>query len=99
MKIFLRFLLVTLLMALGMAFISCTVRDHRLTDYGKHSREFFARQHVFSEGAVETPSGLDSEEAAAIHGSYRQSLAGGKGRQSARDDSAKVLLLREGKKK
>lgn len=99
MKIFLRFTLTFLLVALSMALFSCTARDHQLTDYGKHSRAFFARQHVFSEGAVATPSGLDSEEAAAIHGSYRQSLAGGKGQQAAKDESARVLLLREGKKK
>lgn len=83
------------LVLLGMQGALCTGCDReRMADtYGRSSREFFARQHVYAQSTQGSPQGLDSEESALIQSRYRQSL-GDESRQDG-EASSKVLLLPE----
>jgi hypothetical protein len=64
-------------------------------DYGKEVHEFYAKQRAYAHATGEAPTGLDSEEAAGIHGSYRKSIAGNTA--APEDSNSRVLLLRDPK--
>jgi hypothetical protein len=67
-----------------------------MTDtYGRSSRAFFAKQHVYAQASTGAPTGLDSEESALIQTHYRKSIAGSSGDSSSMEPSSRVLLLRE----
>jgi len=70
---------------------ACSSREHLRDDYGEHVRLFQSKQRVYLQATVGGPSGLDSEEAAAIHKGYRTSL-GGKAAAPA-TGSNRVLML------
>lgn len=74
----------------------CASREHMSEDYGRKSRVFFARQHVHNAPATGSPAGLDSEEAALIQASYRESL-GAPPAPAANASSSRVLVLEEPK--
>jgi hypothetical protein len=73
---------------------ACGSREHMNDDFGKRSRLFLAKQHVYAQAATGSPSGVDSEEAALIQGNYRKAL-GGEEQQEKQDAPSRVLLLRE----
>lgn len=74
-------------------FFGCGPREHIRGDFGAATHAFFQRQKIFAEAAQGAPRGLDSEEAALIHGTYRKQL-GGK-TEAPKEPSTKVLLLEE----
>lgn len=76
--------------------LSCASREHMSENYGKQSRTFFARQHVHTAATTGSPAGLDSEEAALIQTSYRQTL-GAPSAPTPSTNSSRVLLLEEAK--
>lgn len=67
-------------------------REHLGDNYGKQSREIFARQHVYASAAEGSPKGLDSEESALIQNNYKKSL-GGQGQSSNNNTNSNVILL------
>lgn len=69
----------------------CARQQHIRKDFGVKTHEFFRRQQAPSKKA---PVGLDSEEAALIHKSYRMSLGNPSG-QATRDKGSQVLLVQE----
>lgn len=71
---------------------ACADREHIRDDYGQRVRTFPAMQRVYAQAAVGTPTGLDSEESAVIHKSYRAGLSGKAGGGGAREGS-RVLIL------
>ena len=75
----------------------CPSREHMRDDYGQKTRAFFAAQHVYADAARDQPTGLDSEESALIHGTYRKNL-GGQAKGEKKDSSARVLIVEESKK-
>ena len=77
-----------------LALAGCANREHMSEDYGRKTRTFFARQHVNQTPAQGSPAGLDSEEAALIQASYRESLGAPKA-ASPSDSTSRVLLLEE----
>lgn len=79
---------------LGLA--GCANREHMSEDYGRKSRVFFARQHVHDKATAGSPSGLDSEEAALIQTSYRESL-GAEQASPSENSNSRVLLIEEPK--
>jgi len=81
--------------ALLVSLVGCANREHMRDDYGKEVREFYAKQRVYAQAVPEPPTGLDSEEAAGIHASYRKSIAGSTAAPA--DANARVLMLREPK--
>jgi hypothetical protein len=80
----------------ALALAACANREHMSEDYGRKSRVFFARQHVHDKATAGSPSGLDSEEAALIQASYRESLGAEQASPSA-SSSSRVLLIEEPK--
>lgn len=70
----------------------CARREHIRPDHGETSRQWHEAQRAATE--VGPASGLDSEEAAAIHESYRRVLTGDA--PDTRDDS-EILILEEGR--
>src|SRR6185503_7214964 len=70
---------------------ACADREHIRDDYGQHVRAFQNRQRVYAQAATGTPTGLDSEESAVIHKSYRSGLSGKSGGEAR--DSSRVLIL------
>jgi hypothetical protein len=62
-------------------------------NYGTSTRTFFAKQRVYFDPSEETPTGLDSEEAALVHAAYRKSM--GDDKRTAKDPASRVLLLQE----
>ena len=72
----------------------CASREHMSEDYGRQTREFFAKQRVHPTPAEGSPGGLDSEEAAAVRDRYKQSMEPEKNRGQT-DMSSQVLLLQE----
>jgi hypothetical protein len=85
--------LASILCALSSFGSACADREHIRDDYGQHVRAFQTRQRVYGRAATGTPNGLDSEESAAIHKSYRSGLSGASA-GGARDGS-RVLILGE----
>jgi hypothetical protein len=81
--------LVTLLVPLA----ACGGHPHLHESYGRSNQAAFAAQRIDPQPAQGSPAGLDSEEAALIHGSYRHTL--GAPRSKAAEPSAKVLLIEE----
>lgn len=77
------------------ALLAACDREHMSDQHGRRSREFFARQHVYADATAGSPKGLDSEEAALIQRSYRESL-GAEERSAPGADASQVLLLQEG---
>jgi hypothetical protein len=73
---------------------ACASREHINEDYGKRSRLFFAKQHVYAKAATGSPSGVDSEEAELIQGNYRKALGGEPQEAQDKDAPSRVLLLR-----
>ena len=74
----------------------CASREHLDSNFGIRTRAFLAKQRVYPTAAVENPKGLDSEEAAIIHGNYRTQL-GSKECDTPNAASSRVLVLEEGK--
>ena len=72
---------------------ACADREHIRDDYGQRVRAFQAKQRVYARAASGSLNGLDSEESAAIHKSYRSGLSGASA-GGGRDDS-RVLILGE----
>jgi hypothetical protein len=75
----------------------CPSREHIREDYGQKTRGFFAAQHVHEDADTDQPTGLDSEEAAAIHGRYRKDI-GGTARDLSQDSPSRVLIVQEDEK-
>jgi hypothetical protein len=69
----------------------CGRREHMREDFGVYTREAFRRQSQ-SKNAKSAVGGLDSEEAALIHLSYRRTL-GDKTVSSQKEEPAQILLL------
>jgi hypothetical protein len=91
-----RGLLVSLITgALLLPLLGCASREHMRDSYGRSSRAFFAKQHVYAKAATGSAGGLDSEEAALIQARYHKSLAGSAADSSSMEPSSRVLLLRE----
>jgi hypothetical protein len=63
-----------LLLATGLAAGACS-RAHLTTTHGRAYHEIFAAQGASPEHKPKSVSGLDSQEAAIISGSYRKALA------------------------
>ncbi|MFT3926086.1 MAG: hypothetical protein QM778_26315 [Myxococcales bacterium] len=76
------------------AWLAGCQREHMSDNYGRRSREFNARQHVYAEASQGSPRGLDSEEASLIHQSYRESL-GAEEQSAPAPEPSKVLLLQD----
>lgn len=76
--------------------LGCAPREHLRKDWGRSVHARFAKQQVFLEPAEGMATGLDSEEAAMINASYRQSMAGG---QAAAQPQQQVLILETSKQK
>ena len=73
----------------------CANREHIRDDYGLHTREFQQKQRVHAQASPRGTGGLDSEEAAVIHGSYHKQMGGA---APANDQkSQQVLILGEPK--
>ena len=68
----------------------CSRREHIRADYGEPSRAWFHAQALATER--EQATGLDSEEAAMIHRSYRSALGRDGGRAQ---DQSQVLIIEE----
>lgn len=68
---------------------ACANREHIRDDFGVKSRTFLQRQHVHAEASTDSPTGLNSEEAALIQASYRESMGGGAA--PAEDDQVLVI--------
>jgi uncharacterized lipoprotein NlpE involved in copper resistance len=81
--------------AVAVSLLGCANREHMSDTYGRSSRAFFAKQHVYAQAAPGAPTGLDSEESALIQARYRKSLTGSSGDASSMEPSSRVLLLRE----
>jgi hypothetical protein len=90
-----RFLLCLAVFALA-SLLGCASREHMGDSYGRSSRAFFAKQHVYAQATTGSTSGLDSEESALIQTRYRKSIAGPSADSSSMEPSSRVLLLREG---
>ncbi|MFH1130745.1 MAG: hypothetical protein V1754_05380 [Pseudomonadota bacterium] len=80
------------LMVFGM--FGCRSREHLRADFAKSNRENFSRQRIHKEAAKESPIGLDSEEAAIVHKTYRKQI-GGESAAEPKDSPTRVLLLQE----
>jgi hypothetical protein len=70
--------------------------EHLGPNYGVRTRAFFAKQRVHPTAARDNPSGLDSEESALIHASYRKNM-GGKGTAEPKESPSRVLIVEENK--
>lgn len=75
--------------------LACGPRLHIGEDFGKASQEFYRRQAVHEMAAKEAPSGLDSEEAAIVHGNYQRKMSGTAA--PAPGAQSQVLILEEPK--
>jgi hypothetical protein len=72
---------------------ACANREHIRDDFGVKTRTFLTKQHVHAEAATDSPTGLDSEEAALIQSSYRNKLGG----DARPGESDQVLVIEEPK--
>lgn len=80
-----------LVLVLGAA-AACARRAHTRSDFGVQNKAFFDRQaEAAGRGSAQ---GLDSEEAAAIHQRYRDTI-GKPGTTSRNDPGSSVLILQE----
>ena len=80
--------------ALALSAVACADREHIRDDYGEHVRLFQSKQRVYAQATSGGPTGLDSEEAAAIPKSYRTSL--GVKSSGAAPAGSRVLMLGDG---
>lgn len=81
--------------AIGAAALGCSRKEHIREDFGVQTREFFDRQARSAEDGQ--TQGLDSEEAALIHQSYRGTMGGqAASRQTRGDPASSVLILEDG---
>ncbi|MBN2526279.1 MAG: hypothetical protein JXR76_07790 [Deltaproteobacteria bacterium] len=76
----------------------CTSRQHMDLNYGHSNAAALASQRVYPGSSSAQPNGLDSEEAAIVHDSYRRSI-GKKGSSKGSSEPARVLLIEDDKKK
>lgn len=83
-----------LMLLIGGALSGCGARVHIHPDFGRASHGYWVKQRLFAEAEKGSPRGLDSEEAAIIHASYRKQHGGA---AQERDSASKVLLLQEDK--
>ncbi|MGD8860487.1 MAG: hypothetical protein PVI30_10795 [Myxococcales bacterium] len=72
----------------------CANREHIRDDFGERTHKWYGAQRAHATATAEPPSGLDSEEAAMIHGQYRKDLGGGEADVS---EKQQVLILNEQK--
>ena len=70
--------------------------EHLAPNFGVKTRTFFAKQRVYPAAAESNPSGLDSEESALIHASYRKDM-GGSGKAEPKESPSRVLIVQENK--
>ena len=73
---------------------ACANREHIRDDFGLKARTFLQKQHVHAEAAIDAPTGLDSEEASLIQGTYRKDMGGGEGKG---DESSDVMIIEKPK--
>ena len=76
--------------------MGCANREHIRDDFGERTRAFLGKQRVYPTAAADSPGGLDSEEAALIHGAYRESMGGN---NAPVQKSERVLVLEQPKEK
>jgi hypothetical protein len=81
---------------LAVAMMGCANREHIRDDFGERTRMFLAKQRVYPTAAVDSPGGLDSEEASLIHGAYRKSMGGASSKPVQK--SERVLVLEQPQK-
>lgn len=67
----------------------CADRANIRDDFGVKVRAFYVKQRVHDTAALDSPTGLDSEEAALIQDKYRKSM----GAKSAPPQDQQVLVL------
>ena len=83
----------TVACGLGLSVLSaCGSRQHMSEGYGEQSHRFFVKQRVNANATQGSPSGLDSEEAALIQSSYKNSLGH---ERAPTEASSRVMLLQE----
>jgi hypothetical protein len=76
--------------------LGCGDRSHMSDGYGRSSRAFFAKQHVYAQASTGAPVGLDSEESSMIQARYKKTISGGSGSGSGQaEESSRVLLLQD----
>lgn len=63
----------------GLVGAGCADRTHIRDDFGERVYGFYLAQRVHEHAAVDSPSGLDAEEAGIIQAKYRKSMGGGSG--------------------
>jgi len=63
--------------SLGLTLGGCADRTQIRDEYGQSVRAFYVAQRVHDDAALESPTGLDSEEAALIQQQYRAGMGGG----------------------
>jgi hypothetical protein len=74
----------------------CASREHIRPDHGEKTRAFLAKQRVHPEAAREHPRGLDSEESAIIHATYRKNLGGTS--KTDKKSPSRVLIVEDDKR-
>jgi hypothetical protein len=94
---FLHLFIVAALASASMLAGGCASREHIDPNYGVRTRTFYERQRVYSQASRDNPQGLDSEEAAIIHGTYRKKL-GGEKKSEEKESPSRVLILDDNKK-
>lgn len=84
-----------LMLIVGGALSGCGARLHIHPDHGRASYGYWIQQRLYAEAEKGSPRGLDSEEAAIIHASYRKQH--GAAPAEAKHSASRVLLLQEDK--
>lgn len=84
-----RGLLRTGALLLVLAASGCADRTNIRDDFGVKVRAFYVKQRVHETAALDSPTGLDSEEAALIQANYRASMGG----KAPAQQSQQVLVL------
>lgn len=82
----------------GMVFLGCASRQHMSPDYGNSAEAVLEAERVYPSSSNHQPDGLDSEEAAIVHDSYRRSISH-KDSSASGQNASKVLLIEDDKKK
>jgi hypothetical protein len=85
----------SVVLALCLGAGGCGPRAHIRAGYGKEVRQAKTRQVAWP-ASTATPLGLDSEEAAIIHASYRKQLGRGSQDETVRS-GASILIVEEPK--
>lgn len=73
---------------------ACANREHMRDDFGVKTRAYLQKQHVHTVAATESPTGLDSEEAALIQQTYRKDMGSG---DATSEESDQVLVIEQPK--